>query len=168
MIKTAAYWIEKLGLQPHPEGGWFRETYRSDESFSKEHLSELYSGDRNFSTQIYYLLEHNDQSFFHRLKSDEFWHFYTGGSAAEIILLSEHGMKRLLVGSDPEKGESYQVLIPKNTWFAAHLCNKSSYALVGCTVSPGFDFDDFEMGSRSDLLKDFPEHEKVILELTPD
>jgi uncharacterized protein len=167
-MKTAAYWIEKLGLQRHPEGGWFRETYRSNESFAKEHLPGQYSGDRNFSTQIYYLLEHNDHSFFHRLKSDEIWHFYTGGSAAEIILLTKVGDQRLLVGSDPEKGESFQILIPKNTWFAAHLRDKSSYALVGCTVSPGFDFADFEMGIRANLLKDFPQYEKIILEFTPD
>lgn len=165
-MKPASYWIEKLGLQRHPEGGWFRETYRSEESFAKEHLPGQYSGDRNFSTQIYYLLEHDDRSFFHRLKSDEIWHFYTGGSAAEIILLFDGGVRKLLVGSEPEKGESFQSLIPKNTWFAAHLNDKSSYALVGCTVSPGFDFADFELAKRTDLLREFIQHEKIIHEFT--
>lgn len=168
MIKPASYWIDKLGLQPHPEGGWFRETYRSEEFFARNHLPGHYSGDRNFSTQIYYLLQHNDCSHFHRLKSDEIWHFYTGGSPAEIILLSENGVKRLLVGSDPEKGESFQALIPKNTWFAAHISDKSSYALVGCTVSPGFDFADFEMGTCAGLLMDFPQYEQIIREFTMD
>jgi|WetSurMetagenome_2_1015567.scaffolds.fasta_scaffold174551_2 uncharacterized protein len=163
MMEQALFWIEKLNLQPHPEGGWFKEIYRSSEIYQKKYLPERYSSDRNISTSIYYLLEKNDKSNFHRIQSDELWHFYTGNSAIEILFIIEGKIQKKLLGPDFNKEQRFQILIPQNTWFAAHLVNKSGYALIGCTVSPGFDFDDFELGQRDNLLKLFPDLEKEIL-----
>ena len=154
-MQTAQFWIEKLDLQKHPEGGWFKEVYRSEELAKKSALPETYSGDRNFSTSIYYLLEGDDFSAFHRIKSDELWHFYTGTSGVEILWIDEGKVMRSKVGNDIEKEEHFQVLIPKNHWFAARLLNKDAYALVGCTVSPGFHFVDFEMAGK-DLIIEYP------------
>jgi uncharacterized protein len=165
-MKPASFWIEKLGLQPHPEGGWFREVYRAEESIGKTSLPDRYSSGRNFSTSIYYLLEKNGKSNFHRIKTDEIWHFYTGNSAIEIVLIVGGNIQRKLLGPDFENEQVFQLVIPKNTWFAAHLDNKQSYALIGCTVSPGFDFDDFELARHEDLIRLFPGLENEILKFT--
>ena len=155
-MKTAAYWIEKLELEKHPEGGWYREIYLSDDIVPQSGLPSNFCGDRSFATSIYYLLEGNDFSAFHRIKSDEIWHYYTGTSAIEILSLEKGKLKKYLVGADPENGQTFQVIVPKNTWFAARLLNLEGYALAGCTVSPGFFYDDFELaGGR--LLEEFPE-----------
>ena len=159
--RTAKYWIEKLGLKKHTEGGWFKEIYRSEEIATKDSLPNGFSGDRNFSTSIYFLLEKDDISVLHRIKSDEIWHYYDGGSAIEIISLQGRRLLKQSLGRDNEKGEHLQIVVPKNTWFAARLINQESYALVACTVSPGFHFDDFEMANE-DLLKDYPNLESDI------
>lgn len=161
-MDKATYWITKLELEKHPEGGWFKETYRSEEIIGQNSLPERFKGNRNFSTAIYYLLNKTDYSTFHKIKSDEIWHFYDGTSPIEILLLSQEGIKSIVVGRDLEKGESVQVIIPKNVWFAAHLIDKSGFALVGCTVSPGFDFNDFEMANIEALKKEFPQFGKNI------
>lgn len=155
-MKTAAYWIKKLELEKHPEGGWFREIYLSDDIVPQTGLPSSFRGERSFATSIYYLLEGTDFSAFHRLKSDEIWHYYAGTSAIEILSLEKGKLKKYLVGNDPEKGETFQVIVPKNTWFAAHLANSEGYALAGCTVSPGFHFEDFELAD-SRLLKEYPD-----------
>ncbi len=162
-MKTANYWIDSLQLQPHPEGGWFKEIYCSGDIIPKENLPGNYSGDRSLCTSIYYLLKEHDFSTFHCLKSDEIWHFHTGNSGVEIVLIENEGItkKRLGVGHG-----NFQAVIPKETWFAAHLENKSGYALVGCTVSPGFHFDDFTMGSREELLKEFAGCAQEIISFT--
>lgn len=166
-MKAASYWIEKLGLQKHPEGGWFKETYRSNETIKQSALPTNYNGNRNISTSIYYLLEGKDMSVFHRLKSDEIWHFYTGTSSIKITLISPEGkLTEHLIGTNPDYDEVFQFIIPKNHWFAAEPTNKSGYALVGCTVAPGFDFDDFEMAKREELIKQFPLHQECIKKLT--
>lgn len=162
-MKEAAYWIEKLNLQKHPEGGWFKETYRSEEIIADRNLPERYGSDRCFSTCIYYMLEGNDQSVFHRLKSDEFWHFYAGTSAIRLYVISPNGiLTQYLLGSNSDNEEVFQVLIPREHWFAAELTNTNGYALIGCTVAPGFVFDDFEMGKQSELKKLFTEHSLLI------
>lgn len=155
MTKTAQYWIKQLILDKHPEGGWFKEIYRSEEMALKDALPEDFSGSRNFSTSIYYLLEGNDFSSFHRIKSDEIWHYYDGNSAIEILLVQNGKLKKHYCGNNPDKNEQLQVIVPKNTWFAARLSNKKGFALVGCTVSPGFHFEDFEMAGK-ELMKEFP------------
>jgi len=155
-MKTAKYWIEKLELQKHPEGGYFREIYLSDDIVPQIGLPDNFRGERSFATSIYYLLEGNDFSAFHRIKSDEIWHYYAGSSAIEIVSLVQGKIKKYLVGNDPDHGEIFQVIVPKNTWFAARLQNQEGYALAGCTVSPRFHFDDFEMADKK-LIDEFPE-----------
>ena len=155
-MKSATYWIEKLDLGKHPEGGYFREIYLSDEVVPQTGLPSGFRGERSFATSIYYLLEGNDFSAFHRIKSDEIWHYYAGSSAIEIVSLVQGKIKKYMVGNNPDRGQTFQVIVPKNTWFAAHLQNQEGYALAGCTVSPGFHFDDFEMADKK-LIDEFPE-----------
>jgi uncharacterized protein len=161
------YWINHLELQPHPEGGYFKENYRSSEIIPSAALPDRFDGYRSFSTAIFFLLRSEDRSVFHRIKSDEVWHFYQG-STLLIYVLQENELKIHKVGSDLEKGESLQVVIPANCWFGAHVAKENSFALCGCTVAPGFDFRDFEMADRQDLLKKYPGFEKETILLTRD
>lgn len=165
-MKKLNQWILKLNLIPHPEGGYYREVYRSDEIIKKASLNKRYDSSRSISTSIYYLLNENQFSAFHKIKSDEIWHFYDG-SAINLYLISEEGkfeIKRL--GINLEENELPQIIIPKNVWFAAQPENKHSYSLVGCTVAPGFDFNDFELGDRNDLLQKFPQHKDLIIQFS--
>ncbi|MBN2173055.1 MAG: cupin domain-containing protein [Bacteroidales bacterium] len=166
MPYEASYWINKLKLQKHPEGGYFREVYRSGEVIHKKSLPERYSGFRNFSTSIYFLLESHDFSAFHRIKSDETWHFYSGAPITLFIIRPDGKLFEITLGNDPEKNQVLQFVVGKNYWFAAKVIQNNSYSLVGCTVAPGFDFDDFEMGKKLELLKRFPQHSKLIQLLT--
>jgi len=145
----------------HPEGGYFRETYRSTEKIEKNALPRRFTGSRSFATAIYYLLEGKDFSGFHRIKSDELWHHYDGCSIVIHVLSPKGGYKRLTVGKS-----SPQCIVKAGDWFAAELSDKKSFALTGCTVSPGFDFEDFELGGRNDLIRKFPRHTKLIEKLT--
>jgi predicted cupin superfamily sugar epimerase len=151
-MKSAEYWIERLELQKHPEGGWFREIYRSADVIGRSGLPGSFTGDRNCSTSIYYLLDGNNFSAFHRIKSDEIWHYYDGSSAVEIWIATDGKVSKHLLGKNFEEGEKFQVVVPKNQWFAARLKNQKGYALAGCTVSPGFHFEDFEMADKKQLL----------------
>jgi uncharacterized protein len=165
-MHTTEYWIEKLNLQKHPEGGYFREVYRSEEKIKSEHLPERYGGTRHLSTSIYFLLTSDEFSAFHRIKSDETWHFYDG-QPVTLHLIDEKGKySTVKLGSNFENGEVFQFTIPQGTWFAASVDEPDSYSLVGCTVSPGFQFDDFELGKREELIKLFPENENVIKKFT--
>jgi len=155
-METAKFWIEKLALQKHPEGGWFKEVYRSEEIVGKESLAAAFGGSRHFSTSIYYLLEGEDFSSFHRIKSDELWHFYTGSSNVEILWIEEGKLVREKLGDNINNEEHFQIIVPKNKWFAARLLNTNGFALVGCTVSPGFHFEDFELADKR-LIDEFPE-----------
>jgi predicted cupin superfamily sugar epimerase len=163
---TAKYWAEKLQLQKHPEGGYFKEIYRSDEKIKAEHLPERYQGDRHHSTSIYFLITSEEFSAFHRIKSDEIWHFYAGSSATIHIIDEKGQLTQIKLGNDFENGEIFQYAIPKGAWFAASVDEPDSFALVGCTVAPGFHFDDFELGKCDELIKMFPENEEVIRRLT--
>jgi predicted cupin superfamily sugar epimerase len=165
-MHTSQYWIRKLKLQKHPEGGYFSEIYRSGEEIKKEHLPPRYSGARNHSTSIYFLLTSDEFSTFHRIKSDETWHFYLGLTVTIHMIDEKGNYSTVKLGSNPDNGEIFQFTIPHGTWFAASVQETDSYALIGCTVSPGFHFDDFELGKRENLVKLFPEHEKVINEFS--
>lgn len=163
-MKSAAYWIKTLRLQPHPEGGWFRETYRSRGLIPKEGLPDRFPGPRSVSTAIYFLLEGAQFSAFHRIRSDEMWHFYAGRTL-RVHVIGKHGkMTGHRLGASP--GDAFQVLVPAGAWFAAEVVRHRGYALVGCTVAPGFDFADFEMGDRRQLLSQFPQHATMIEGLT--
>ncbi len=166
MDEKAIYYIQKLKLQRHPEGGYFNEIYRSGEIFEASVLPERYNGSRAFLTSIYFLLEGKQFSSFHKLQSDEIWHFYDGSPVKIFIITHEGKMEERVLGNNLNANETLQIVVEKNNWFAAELKDKTSFALVGCTVAPGFSFEDFEIGDRNKLLKDYPEHSAIILRLT--
>lgn len=155
-------WIQRLDLKPHPEGGFFREIYRSEEIIFSLGLPKRFKQPRCFSTSIYYLLEGEQISHFHRLKSDEIWHFYSGSSLTIHIINCKGKLLSQNLGNNPELNQSPQVIIPHQNWFAAEVDDKKSYTLVGCTVAPGFDFNDFELGKKSKLIQLFPDYRDVI------
>ena len=158
--------ISKLKLEPHPEGGYYRETYRSQGEIDEANLGEGYEGKRNYSTCIYFLLTSDSFSALHRIKQDEIWHFYKG-APIHLHIISETGVQtEVIIGSDIEKGETPQYVVEGGCWFGAELINPNSYSLVGCTVSPGFDFKDFELRTRKELVALFPEHAALISKLT--
>ena len=158
--------IEKLELQAHPEGGYFKEIYRSGEVIQDAYLPERYKGNRSFSTSIYFLLDQEDKSHFHRILSDEIWHFYSG-SPILIHCIDNDGQYRIYrLGNNLEKEELPQIIISRTTWFAAEVENKNDYALIGCTVAPGFEFMDFELGSEENLKELFPQHADLIKKFT--
>lgn len=166
-MKSASYWVEKYQLTSHPEGGYYAETYRSSESIAKTGLPARFNGERSFSTGIYFLLESNHFSAFHKIQSDEMWHFYTGDALEIFVIYPESGRLEVIrLGQDPEKGEVFQAVVPAGTWFGSRPATGSNYALVGCTVAPGFDFADFEMADRAVLTSLFPDHEDLISQLT--
>jgi predicted cupin superfamily sugar epimerase len=163
--QPATYWIDNLKLKPHPEGGYYKEVYRASESIPHTALPPRFSGERSFATSIYYLLEQGDFSAFHRIQSDETWHFYAGGSL-QIITLHNDQFAAVSLGGNISEGECLQVTIPAGVWFAATPNPATPYTLAGCSVSPGFDFADFEMAKRSELIKAYPSSEQIIRALT--
>lgn len=163
--RNADYWIEKLNLLPHPEGGFYRETYRAAESISRHALPQRFNGERQHATAIYFLLRVHDRSHFHRIQSDELWHYHAG-DVLSIFVLDESGVTELKLGTDIDSGESPQVVVPGGKWFGAVVKNPGHYTLSSCTVSPGFDFEDFEIADRAQLLQAFPKHRDIIITLT--
>jgi hypothetical protein len=164
--KNASYWIDRLSLSPHPEGGYYRVTYESDLTIVQDALPSAFHGDRSASTAIYFLLAQKDFSAFHRLASDELWHFYAGSALIVYVIDPEGNDSELHLGDQFEAGEVFQTVVKAGCWFASRLKNPAGFALVGCTVAPGFDFADFEMAKRSDLIATYPKHRKLIEELT--
>lgn len=162
---TAAEYINVLHLQPHPEGGYYCQTYASEERMSAASLPERFGGDRCFSTAIYFLLEGKNYSAFHRIKSDELWHFYTGGGLHIYVIHPDGRGEQLLLGNDLANGYRFQHLVKAGCWFASRPANENSFSLVGCTVAPGFDFADFEMAKEGELIKEYPQHSKWISQL---
>jgi predicted cupin superfamily sugar epimerase len=155
--------VEKLQLIPHPEGGWYRETYRSPGTFSG---TDEFPEGRAFCTAIYFLITHNNFSSLHRIKSDEIWHFYAG-DPLEVVEINKNGqLIHSVLGNSISKGQNFQCTVPAGSWFGSRLIPGGKYALAGCTVSPGFDFRDFELASRMQLISEYPLHQKIITELT--
>ncbi len=165
-MDTATYWIDKLGLQAHPEGGYYREVYRAQEAIAGSHLPARFGGARLFSTSIYFLLCRGQFSALHRIKSDELWHFYAGDPLRISVIGPSGAARELLLGPSLHRGESFQQVVPAEAWFGAALESASEFALVGCTVAPGFDFADFELADRARLLAEFPQHEALVTRLT--
>jgi predicted cupin superfamily sugar epimerase len=164
-MEAAEQWIERLKLQPHPEGGWYRQTYSASLMLPQSALPG-YGGDRAASTAIYFLLAGDQFSALHRLRSDEVWHFYAGSGL--IVHAIEPGGRytQLLLGVDSEAGEQFQAVVPGGCWFGSSLRRPDSFALVGCTVAPAFDFAEFQMAKRDELAAAYPEHRAMINELT--
>jgi len=165
MCPDADEWSRLLRLEPHPEGGSFRETWRSNESATG--LPERFTGPRALGTAILYLLRAGERSRFHRLRADEVWLFHDGGPLQLHLLSTGAGYRRLTLGRDPARGESLQCVVPGGTWFAAELAEGAGFALVGCTCSPGFEYGDFELGTREELSARFPEERALVERLTP-
>lgn len=162
MNKHAKSWIKKLKLELHPEGGYFTNTYVSDKKID---LPD-YDGSRPVCTSIYYMLTGKQFASFHTIKSDEIWHFYSGSSLTLHMIDSNGGIEQILIGPDFDKGERYQVIIKSDRWFAASINDVNSYSLVGCTVSPGFDYRDWKLGDRRKLLAKYPQHRRIIKKYT--
>jgi len=154
-MKTAHEWIAALRLTKHPEGGYYRETYRSPTTVELP----VFAGARAVSTAIYFLLPATEFSALHRIKSDELWHFYAGQVVTIHVITAAGRYSTLMLGP-----ESPQAVVPAGCWFGATVA--SEYALVGCTVAPGFDFSDFEIAARPALLAAFPQHRPIIERLT--
>lgn len=157
--------IQQYNLLPHPEGGWYKQTYKSAEYIRAAALPERFGGDRPISTAIYFLLEKGNFSAFHRIKSDECWHFYYG-DPLEIFILQQTGeLTTVTLGNEMDKGQLFQYVVPAGCWFASRPAPGSQYCFVGCTVAPGFDFADFEMANGEQLIIEYPLHSTMIREL---
>jgi predicted cupin superfamily sugar epimerase len=154
--------VQRLGLAPHPEGGWFRETYRTTETIAASALPLRFGGERSISTAIHFLLEAGQCSHLHRIRSDEVWHFYAGDPLT-VVEIDPNGTLRTTRLGD---GLTYQHMVPAGAWFGATVAEGGRFALVGCTVAPGFDFADFELADRDRLLADHPAHQDWIRRLT--
>jgi predicted cupin superfamily sugar epimerase len=143
--------IKNLKLLTHPEGGYYKEMYRAEQKINLDNGKS-----RNVSTAIFYLLENEDKSRFHRIASDELWFFHQG-NPLEILSIQNGNLIKTVLGNNFEDGEVLQAVIPAHTWFASRVKNSKGYALVSCTVAPGFDFADFELADRDKLINEFPD-----------
>jgi uncharacterized protein len=207
--KNARYWIERLRLEPHPEGGYFRQSYKSEMLMAptdsraaakaatrvgqpvipnrSQNLCPVSAKDaetrtghptRAASTAIYFLLEGKNFSAFHRLRSDEMWHFYDGSPLVVHVIDAVGEYSSVLLGNDADAGQVFQAVVKAGCWFASEIAQNShfsqnrgevghpSYALVGCTVAPGFEFEDFELAKGEELSRKFPRHAELIARLT--
>ena len=162
MNRTVNSIIKKLKLKKHPEGGFYSETYRSKHVIKKSHLPKKFGGNRNHSTSIYFMLSGKQFSAFHRLKADEVWHFYSGSPLYIYVIQKNGKLKKIILG----KNHYYQTVIHAEQWFAAEVSDPKSYSLVGCTVSPGFHFDDMELAEENTLIKLYPNLKGLISRLT--
>ena len=165
MGRNAAYWIEKLRLSRHVEGGYFRETYRSPETYPSTN-DNLFPAGRSLSTNIYFLLEQGHYSAFHTIKSDETWHFYAGDTLHIFEIEPDGKLITHKLGSNPDNNEHLQIVIRAGSWFGSRLAPGGAYVLTGCTVAPGFSFEDFELATAAVLTNRFPMHEELIRQLT--
>jgi predicted cupin superfamily sugar epimerase len=165
MIPEADHIIEKFNLIEHPEGGYFTEKFRSHEKINKG-LPERFQGGHSLYTSIYFLLKGNDISAFHILKSDEIWHFYEGTTLLIHTILNDGFVNTVRLGRKYNKDDVFQHLIKAGTYFCAEVEDKSSYSFVGCTVSPGFEYSDFTLCKRNELLNLYPQNKDLILKFT--
>jgi len=166
MEKTPAYWIDHLGLEGHPEGGFYKSTYRCPEQITDAELSVSFAGKRHTATSILFLLRSHDVSHFHRLKSDEMWYYQYGSSLTVHVIHPDGRYEAIELGPDLHKGQVMQYVVPKHAIFGSTVNDPDTYSLVGCMVTPGFDFVDFELFKRADLLAQYPEHHAIINKLT--
>lgn len=164
--KPADYWIQRLKLEKHPEGGHYTRIYASDFQLKQDSLPKNFHGDRSVCTHIYYLLQKDEFSAFHRIQSDELWHFYNGDALKIYEINKDGSLSGHVLGLETEKEQAPFCFIKAGNWFAAELLANSNYTLVGCTVSPGFDFAEFELAKKERLSIEYPKHEILINRLT--
>jgi len=163
---TAGEWIGRLGLERHPEGGWFRQTYRAPEEIAVAALPGRFGAARSFATAIYFLLERGEVSALHRLAADELWFFHAGGTLLVHALDRAGALTTQRLGFESEQGDALQAQVPQGHWFGAELAPEAEYALVSCTVAPGFEYADFEMAERASLCAQWPGQRALIERLT--
>ncbi len=153
--------VEDLQLKPHPEGGFYRQTYHASKTI------QAHGDKRYLATSIYYYLNSDDYSAWHRLKSDEMWHYYAGDGLTLHIIDDRGELTHIRMGNPSKNSELVaQALIPAGHWFSAEVECDNTYVLMGCTVSPGFDFADLEVGRCEALLAEFPQHNDILCRLT--
>ncbi|MFB3906744.1 MAG: cupin domain-containing protein [Acidobacteriota bacterium] len=167
-LPTAQHLIDLFQLQPHPEGGYFRETYKSLVTIPAAALPGGGAGSRAAGTAIYFMLRQGQKSRLHRLRFDEVWHFYLGGPLCLVVIGIDGKAGRFTLGQDLSAGQELQRVVPAGHWFGAYPLPGSPYSLVGCTVAPGFAFEDFSLGNREELIACFPHLRRLISELTED
>jgi len=159
--------ISQLKLKPLDiEGGFYYESYRSDESVTKANLPARYNKDKQFSTAIYFLLTFNDTGILHRILSDEIFHFYLGDPVQMLLLYPNGNSNIVLLGNNILAGQRIQMTVPNGVWQGCSLVEGGEFALMGTTVSPAFDFEDFEPGNRNELKQIYPQHKGLIELLT--
>ena len=159
--------IHRLKLKPlYEEGGFYTQTYISGEKIAKDALPDRYGDDRPLSTAIYYLLTSDTKSHMHRLLSDEIFHFYLGAPVQMLLLYPSGNSNIIFLGQEIMSGQRVQTLVPGGVWQGCSLVEGGEFALMGTTVAPGFEFEDFELGKRDDLLRMFPQHKDMIEMLT--
>ena len=166
-MQKADFWIESLQLAPHPEGGFYRETYRSEGLYPFTDATP-FNGPRAYATAIHYLLQGKDCSKLHKIHSDELWFFHDGHPLKVHIFPEAGEPSSFTLGLAPDKGQVVQEVVPRESWFGASLetPEDESYTLVSCVVVPGFDFRDFAFADKKTLLQKFPRHTEIIERLT--
>ncbi|MFF2448228.1 cupin domain-containing protein [Neobacillus sp. NPDC058068] len=164
-ISELELWVAKLGLVPHPEGGYYKSTFSSWEQISDKELTVNFEGQRKLYTSIYFLLTSDNVSHFHRLKSDELWYYHAGSSLTVHVIHDNGEYEEIKLGMNLEAGEVPQALVPKNSIFGSSVLENDTCSLVGCMVSPGFEFQDFELFTQDDLLSKYPQHKDIIMKL---
>jgi predicted cupin superfamily sugar epimerase len=157
--QTASHWTQHLNLQPHPEGGYYKEVFRSSQQVSRT----ASSGVKSALTSIYYLLEETDFSCFHRISSDEIWYFHEG-APLHIHAIDHNGILTTHELSDKVTG-NLSIAIGAGLWFAAEIPSANGFTLASCAVAPGFEFSEFEMGKRDELIALYPRHAGLLSRL---
>ena len=159
---NASYWIEKLNLVEHTEGGFFAPVFRAPEYIDSHGLPARFKGNRTIVSSIYYLLQRGQFSAFHRLKSFEIWSFLGGDPLVIYILNPFGGLTEKRLGPNFDRGESFLAAIEPGNWFAAEQRGPAEFTLLGCMVAPGFEYEDMEIAGRDRLLAKYPEHREII------
>lgn len=164
--RSAQYWIDKLDLAEHPEGGFFSPVFRASEQIGRDGLPDRFTGNRAIVSSIYYLLKRGGFSAFHRLKSVEIWTFFEGDPLTIHVLDPLGGLIDKKLGPNFDNGESFQVAIEAGSWFAAEQRGPGGFTLAGCTVAPGFEYEDMEIAQRKELQANYPQHAEIIERFT--
>ena len=165
---TAEELIKRFNLKPLPkEGGYYSETFRCNHIVASSSLPEGYGSERSLGTAIYYMLTPETKSLLHRLPTDEIYHFYLGDPVLMLNLFPDGTTKRMTLGQEIDSGQNVQLTVSGRVWQGSYLLEGGEFALMGTTMSPGFDFGDFEIGERNDLIRHYPSEKELIKKLTP-
>jgi predicted cupin superfamily sugar epimerase len=165
-MSDAQTWIDRLDLEPHPEGGYYRETYRTEHAIPADGLPDRFDDARNVAALIYFLLPGDSFSALHRIQQDEAWHFYDGAPITLHRITPDGTYSTVTLSRSVEDGHCLQTVVPAGTWFGATVDENDGYSLVGCTTAPAFDFADFELADRAALTEELPDHAPLIERLT--